>query len=72
MRPAKRTGARAAQDHVRVTDIRDGRIATGEPLRVSRVIEAAYARTRLRGGELLLTLVGTVGEAAVVPHSLAG
>jgi type I restriction enzyme S subunit len=57
---------------VRVTDIRDGRIATEQPLRVSRDVEAAYSRTRLRGGELLLTLVGTVGEAAVVPHSLAG
>jgi len=57
---------------VRVTDIRDGRIATTDPLRVSREIEATYGRTRLRGGELLLTLVGTVGEAAVVPESLAG
>ena len=57
---------------VRVTDIRDGRISSDNPLRVSRDIEAAYTRTRLRGGELLLTLVGTVGEAAVVPDSLAG
>lgn len=57
---------------VRVTDIRNGRIAATEPLRVSPQIEAAYARTRLQGGELLLTLVGTVGEAAVVPVVLAG
>ena len=57
---------------VRVSDIRDGRISTNEPLRVSRSIEAAYSRTRLRGGELLLTLVGTVGEAAVAPASLEG
>jgi type I restriction enzyme S subunit len=57
---------------VRVTDVRDGRIATGNPLRVSQEIEAAYARTRLQGGELLLTLVGTVGEVAIVPPVLAG
>jgi type I restriction enzyme, S subunit len=57
---------------VRVTDIRNGRISGIRPLRVSPSIEAAYSRTRLRGGELLLTLVGTVGEAAVVPQSLAG
>ena len=57
---------------VRVTDIRDGRIKTREPLRVSHEIGANYGRSRLRGGELLLTLVGTVGEAAVVPASLAG
>jgi type I restriction enzyme, S subunit len=57
---------------VRVSDVRDGRVAVSAPLRVSAAIEAAYARTRLSGGELLLTLVGTVGEAAVVPKSLAG
>lgn len=56
---------------VRVGDIRNRRIATDQPLRVSADIEAAYSRTRLKGGELLLTLVGTVGESAIVPDSLA-
>jgi type I restriction enzyme S subunit len=57
---------------IRVSDVRDGFISTSNPLRVSADIEAPYARTRLRGGELLLTLVGTVGEAAIAPRSLAG
>lgn len=57
---------------VRVTNVREGRIDTDEPLRVSREIASKYNRTRLRGGELLLTLVGTVGETAIVPQSLAG
>ena len=57
---------------VRVSDVRDGRIATSAPLRVAPEVEAAYSRTRLAGGELLLTLVGTVGETAVVPDSLVG
>lgn len=57
---------------LRVSDIRNGRIAMEEPMRVSSQIEAAHARTRLRGGELLLTLVGTVGEVAVVPPELEG
>jgi hypothetical protein len=57
---------------VRVTDVRNGRIAVENPLKVAPEIEAAHARTCLRGGELLLTLVGTVGEAAIVPESLAG
>jgi type I restriction enzyme S subunit len=57
---------------VRVTDVRGGRISVDEPLKVSRDIEASYARTRLSGGELLLTLVGTVGEMAIVPESLRG
>ena len=41
-------------------------------MRVSQQVEASYTRTRLRGGEVLLTLVGTLGEAAVVPAELAG
>jgi type I restriction enzyme S subunit len=57
---------------VRVTDIRHGRINQVDPLRVAPEIADKYRRTVLRGGELLLTLVGTVGETAVVPASLAG
>jgi type I restriction enzyme S subunit len=57
---------------IRVTDIREGRISTEAPLRVRSEIESKYVRTRLRGGELLLTLVGTVGETAIVPPELAG
>jgi type I restriction enzyme S subunit len=57
---------------VRVSDVRNGRIATQDPLRVSPGVEAAYSRTRLAGGELLLTIVGTIGETAIVPAALAG
>jgi type I restriction enzyme S subunit len=42
------------------------------PLRVAPEVEASYSRTRLNGGELLLTLVGTVGEAAVVLPEMKG
>lgn len=41
-------------------------------MRVAPAIEASYGRSRLRGGELLVTLVGTVGEAAVAGPELAG
>jgi type I restriction enzyme S subunit len=57
---------------VRVSDVRNGRIQTGDAMRVSPAIEAAYSRTRLRGGELLITIVGTVGETAIVPPGMAG
>lgn len=57
---------------VRVTDIRNGRISTSSPLCVAPEIASKYGRTTLRGGELLLTLVGTIGEAAIVPEELAG
>ncbi|MQA77059.1 MAG: hypothetical protein GEV10_01020 [Streptosporangiales bacterium] len=57
---------------VRVGDIRNGTINTANPLRVDRRIAATYSRTILRGGELLISLVGTVGECAVVPEELVG
>src|SRR5262245_13491306 len=57
---------------VRVNNVKSGSIATDDVLRVTRGVEEKYARTRLRGGEVLLTLVGTLGECAVVPDSLSG
>jgi type I restriction enzyme S subunit len=57
---------------VRVNNIKAGRIDTSDMLRVAEEIEAKYARSRLRGGEVLLTLVGSLGESAVVPAELAG
>ena|ERR1700730_3599783 len=42
---------------VRVSDVKDRRIATTDCLKVSPEIESGYARTRLRGGELLITNV---------------
>ncbi|MGW4580145.1 restriction endonuclease subunit S [Rhodococcus aetherivorans] len=57
---------------VRVKDLRDGQIDQSEPLRVSVEIDERHRRTRLKGGEVVLSLVGTVGEAAVVPSTLAG
>lgn len=57
---------------VRVNNIRGGRIDTTEMLKVGADIEAKFQRSRLRGGEVLLTLVGTLGEVAIVPDSLRG
>lgn len=57
---------------VRVNNIKGGRIDTSDMLRVTGEIESKYVRSRLRGGEVLLTLVGSLGESAVVPPELAG
>lgn len=57
---------------VRVKDVRDGRVDRSDPLRIAPEIEAAYSRSRLQGGELLVTLVGTVGEVAVAPKEMRG
>ena len=51
---------------LRVADIKAGRISTANSIKVSKEVEAQHARTRLRGGELLITIVGTVGEMAIV------
>lgn len=57
---------------VRVKDIRNGLIDTTDPVRVNRAVAGRHTRTLLAGGEVLVTLVGTVGEAAVVEPHLAG
>jgi type I restriction enzyme S subunit len=57
---------------VRVNNIRNGRIDTSDMLKVESGIEAKFQRSRLRGGEVLLTLVGTLGEVAIVPERLRG
>lgn len=57
---------------VRVSDMRGDVVDTAKPLRVASSIEAAHARTRLRGGELIMSIVGTVGQTAIVDSSLEG
>jgi type I restriction enzyme S subunit len=39
---------------------------------ISPEVEAPYARTRLRGGEILLCVVGSIGKLGLVPPSWAG
>lgn len=57
---------------LRVNNVRNGQIDTRDVLRVASDVEAQYVRTRLAGGELLITVVGTVGECAIVPSALRG
>lgn len=57
---------------VRVKDVRDGHIDQRSPIRVDPGVSARHRRTVLRGGELLISIVGTVGESAVVPRAMAG
>lgn len=57
---------------VRVNNLKQGRIITDDVLRINKDIESKYQRSRLKGGEVLLTLVGTLGECAIVPDNLSG
>ena len=56
---------------VRVGDVIGGTVRTEGLKHVACDVAEAYPRTRLRGGELLITLVGTIGRVGVVPESLA-
>lgn len=57
---------------VRVGDVDGGRVNLEALKRVSPAIAESYPRTRLQGGEVLITLVGTIGRTAVAEHTLAG
>lgn len=57
---------------IRVKDLKSGTIDRSDPMHVEPAVSDRHSRTVLQGGELLLSLVGTVGESAVVPASMAG
>ncbi len=57
---------------VRVNNFKDGCIDVRDALTIDPKVEAKYQRSRLQGGELLLTLVGTMGLSAIVPDELHG
>jgi len=58
---------------VRVQDIKAGAIDQSHLRHVSDAVDRQHVRSRLKGGEVLVSLVGTViGQVARVPESLAG
>lgn len=57
---------------VRCGDIKRFSVAVDALKRVDPGIESQYPRTRLRGGEVLLAIRGSVGEVAVAPPALTG
>ena len=57
---------------IRVNNFHGTHINLSDVMRITPEIESKYSRTRLAGGEVLLTLVGSVGQVAVVPKSMIG
>lgn len=57
---------------IRVGDIADGTVLHKDMKRISPSIASQYPRTKLHGGEVLITLVGAIGRTAVVPTGLSG
>jgi type I restriction enzyme, S subunit len=55
---------------VRVGDINNGKVDSSNLKRISTTIANQYPRTKLRGGELAITLVGAIGRTAIIPDSL--
>ena len=53
-------------------DVRGGRIDPDRLRRTDPEIDAQYARSRVRGGDLVIAIRGSVGELALVPHELTG
>jgi type I restriction enzyme S subunit len=57
---------------LRCSDVKPGYIRTADVRTVASEIEEPYKRTRLRGGEVLVNIRGTLGGAALVPNELVG
>ncbi len=57
---------------VRVGDIEGGIVSRENLKQISVEIEAAYARSRLKGNELLISCVGSIGVIAEVPAWAVG
>jgi restriction endonuclease S subunit len=57
---------------VRGGDLQNGKISLDRLRTISGEISRQYRRTLLRGGELLICLVGQPGQVAVAPEALAG
>ena len=57
---------------VRVGDLIEGRVRHSKLKRIAPFIEAAYKRSRLRGDEILVSCVGSIGVVALADESVKG
>lgn len=57
---------------LRVNNFRGFGLDTSDAMRIAPAIEAKYTRTRLQANDVLITVVGSVGQVAIVPPELAG
>jgi type I restriction enzyme S subunit len=57
---------------IRGGDIYEGRILAENLRTITADVSSSYRRTLLKGGELVVSLVGNPGHVAIVPGSLAG
>jgi len=50
----------------------DGRLANTELHRISRALDHEFRRTRLREGDLIISVVGTIGKVYEIPNQYSG
>jgi type I restriction enzyme S subunit len=53
-------------DMIRVCDIEDGEIAWQNVRKVTRTVDLEYRRSRVRRGDVVMSIVGSIGRAAIV------
>ncbi len=53
-------------------DVKPGRLSLERLNRTTPEIEAGYARSRLRGGDIVYAIRGSIGDAELVPDEIAG
>jgi type I restriction enzyme S subunit len=58
--------------YVRPSEIENGRIILADIRYTTREIANQYSRASLKSGDLILTIVGTIGAVAIVPDELEG
>ena len=57
---------------IKAGDLANGRINPRPEFRITLEKHHEYRRTQLKGGELLISLVGDVGRCAIVPSEMSG
>jgi type I restriction enzyme S subunit len=57
---------------IKVKDVMSGKILQNSLLLTDPKIDSQYKRSKLRGGDLLVTIRGTTGRVAIVPDALDG
>jgi type I restriction enzyme S subunit len=57
---------------VRVADLIEGKVRHSDLKRIAPSIEASYKRSRLRGDEILVSCVGSIGVVALADESVKG
>lgn len=57
---------------LRVSDVKASRVDTSSIYRINEELDHEFRRTKLQGGELLVSIQGSVGRVAIVPSELAG